>query len=86
MAAVATDFLGTPRPQGKGYDMGAYEFGDAQPVVVEPPPVPIEPLCDPTLEGDCLYFYVEAETQASAHRRLVLLARLLRETPIRSAM
>jgi len=25
-AGVAEDFAGTPRPQGAGYDLGAYEY------------------------------------------------------------
>jgi parallel beta-helix repeat protein len=27
LSAVATDYAGTPRPQGAGYDIGAYEYG-----------------------------------------------------------
>jgi parallel beta-helix repeat protein len=36
LAAVTTDFFGTPRPQGRGYDIGAVEF-------IPPPAAPAAP-------------------------------------------
>ncbi|MEZ4271730.1 MAG: hypothetical protein R3C68_09955 [Myxococcota bacterium] len=72
--------------QGAAPDIGAYEFGVAPPVVVKPPPVPIEPLCDPKLEDDCLYFYAEAETQDINEPTTVVLRARLREGLIPAAI
>ncbi|MEZ4273532.1 MAG: sugar-binding protein [Myxococcota bacterium] len=36
--APSSDFFGTPRPQGSGYDIGAFEFGGAPEPPVELPP------------------------------------------------
>ncbi|MEZ4270048.1 MAG: right-handed parallel beta-helix repeat-containing protein [Myxococcota bacterium] len=60
---VKNDFLGVLRPQGKGYDIGAFEYGGTPPVVVDLPPSEIDPLCDAQSERDCWHYYVEAETQ-----------------------
>ncbi|MEZ4271136.1 MAG: right-handed parallel beta-helix repeat-containing protein, partial [Myxococcota bacterium] len=61
LSEVKSDFLGVPRPQGKGYDIGAFEFGGTPPVVVDPPPATT--FCDPQSEKDCWFFYAEAEKQ-----------------------
>jgi parallel beta-helix repeat protein len=36
LSVVATDYAGTPRPQGAGYDIGAYEYGNSTPAPTKP--------------------------------------------------
>ncbi|MEZ4270649.1 MAG: putative metal-binding motif-containing protein [Myxococcota bacterium] len=37
LASVPQDYFGNPRPQGNGYDIGAFEFGSASPTPPSPP-------------------------------------------------
>ena len=52
LSEVAMDFAGNVRPQGSGFDLGAFEFGQSgvpqQPPPQQPPPVVVTPLPAPT--------------------------------------